>query len=245
MKLLKKLFDKNPLLFTIMWIVTYIILFSVGDALSTLVGIEKIFTLFIGLILSSILFIFINKYKLTNNFGLNKSKTNSKRMLFYIPCIVLLSANLWFGVKLNYSIIETVIYILTMFCVGFLEELIFRGFLFNTLKKDNLKIAILVSSLTFGIGHIVNLFNGSQIDLLSNILQVIYATSAGFMFVMIYQKTDSLIICILTHAIFNGLSAFCVEPSVIEYKILSSIIITLITGFYALYLYKIINKTKE
>ena len=245
MKLLKKLFDKNPLLFTIMWIVTYIILFSVGDALSTSVGIEKIFTLFIGLVLSSILFIFINKYKLTNNFGLNKSKTNAKSMLFYIPCIILLSANLWFGVKLNYSIIETVIYILTMFCVGFLEELIFRGFLFNTLKKDNLKVAILVSSLTFGIGHIVNLFNGSQIDLLSNILQVIYATSAGFMFVMIYQKTDSLIICILTHAIFNGLSAFCVEPSVIEYKILSSIIITLITGFYAIYLYKINNETKE
>ena len=245
MKLLKKLFDKNPLLFTIMWIVTYIILFSVGDALSTSVGIEKIFTLFIGLVLSSILFIFINKYKLTNNFGLNKSKTNAKSMLFYIPCIILLSANLWFGVKLNYSIIETVIYILTMFCVGFLEELIFRGFLFNTLKKDNLKVAILVSSLTFGIGHIVNLFNGSQIDLLSNILQVIYATSAGFMFVMIYQKTDSLIICILTHAIFNGLSAFCVEPSVIEYKILSSLIITLITGLYAIYLYKINNETKE
>ena len=45
------------------------------------------------------------------------------------------------------------------------------------------------------------------------------------MFVMIYQKTDSLIICILTHAIFNGLSAFCVEPSEIEFKILSSLLL--------------------
>ena len=245
MKLLKKLFDKNQLLFTIIWIVVYILLFSLGDMISTTLGIEKIITLPIGLILSIILFIYLKKYKLVHDFGLKKTKINSRHMLFYIPCIILLTTNLWFGIKLNYSIIETIIYILTMFCVGFLEELIFRGFLFNTLKKDNLKIAIIVSSLTFGIGHIVNLFNGSGIDLLSNLLQVLYATSAGFMFVMIYQITDSLIPCIITHALFNGLSAFCIEPNDIEFKILSSIIITLITGFYALYLYKISKKSKQ
>jgi hypothetical protein len=99
--------------------------------------------------------------------------------------------------------------------------------------------AILVSSLTFGIGHIVNLFNGSGAELLPNILQVIYATSAGFVFVMLYHKSNSLIICILVHAIFNSLSAFGVEYDSVELQILTAGILTIITGGYAIYLSKI------
>ena len=46
---------------------------------------------------------------------------------------------LWYGVAMNVSLLETVLYILTMFCVGFLEEMIFRGFLFNAMAKDGIK----------------------------------------------------------------------------------------------------------
>ena len=53
---------------------------------------------------------------------------------------------------------------------------------------------------------------------------------------MLYHKTDSLIICILVHALFNGLSAFNVETNIIEYQVLSSILITVITAGYALHL---------
>lgn len=48
-------------------------------------------------------------------------------MLYYVPILVMLSANLWYGVSLNFSAVETVLYILTMLSVGFLEEVIFRG----------------------------------------------------------------------------------------------------------------------
>lgn len=130
-----------------------------------------------------------------------------------------------------------------MFCVGFLEEIIFRGLLFNTMKKDNIKAAIIVSSITFGIGHIINLINGSGADLLSNILQAIYATSAGFMFVMIYYKSQSLLICILTHQIFNSLSVFGVQTTITQ-DIISCILLTIITGGYALYLIKSLKNDK-
>ena len=113
------------------------------------------------------------------------------------------------------------------------------------MKKDNLKIAILVSSLTFGIGHIVNLFNGSGAELIPSILQVIYATSAGFVFVMLYHKSNSLIICILIHAIFNSLSAFVVNYDAIELHILAASILTIITGGYAIYLSKVKISDKD
>ena len=57
-------------------------------------------------------------------------------------------SSIFFGVKLNYSVPETVFYILSMLCVGFLEEIIFRGFLFVGMAKKSVKSAIIVSSVT-------------------------------------------------------------------------------------------------
>ena len=124
-----------------------------------------------------------------------------------------------------------------MICVGFLEEMIFRGFLFNAMAKDGVKSAIIVSSITFGIGHIVNLINGSGAELLPSLLQIIYAVAIGFAFVMIYCKTKSLVICILTHSIFNSLSIFANEAVITPQKqIVSGVLIAVIAGGYALYI---------
>ena len=239
---MKRLYDKSNIIFSIVLIVIYCVTLSIGDSVSSLIGIEKIISLFIALLFSLIIIIFIYKYKLKEEYGLCNIKVSYKKVLYFIPLIILMSTNLWYGVTMNLSIHETIIYILTMLCVGFLEEIIFRGFLFNAMKKDNLKVAIVVSSITFGIGHIINLINGSGADLINNLLQVVYATSAGFMFVMIYYKTNSLIPFIITHGIFNALSVFSKEIISIEMNILSCAIITLITGLYALYLLFSIKK---
>jgi membrane protease YdiL (CAAX protease family) len=115
--------------------------------------------------------------------------------------------------------------------------MIFRGFLFCAMAKSDIKSAIIVSSVTFGIGHIVNLVNGSGAELSANILQVIYAVAVGFAFVLIYYKTKSLLPCILTHGIFNGLSAFSNEAVMTQQsQIISGILIAIIAGGYAIYI---------
>ena len=158
-------------------------------------------------------------------------------MLYYLPILIMLSANLWYGVTLNCNLPKTILYILTMLCVGFLEELIFRGFLFEAMKKENVTSAILVSSVTFGIGHIINLINGSGAQLVPNLLQVMYATAAGFMFVMLYYRSKSIVICIAAHGIFNAISAFSNEAgSTDEIQIITALLLTAITGSYAIYL---------
>ena len=237
MNVLKKLYDKSKIWFAISWIIAYCVLMSVGDALSASIGIEKSVTLAIGILLSAILQLFLKKNGLFSDYGLCKPKASAKSMLFYIPILVMLTANLWYGVTLNYGVLETVLYILAMFCVGFLEEVIFRGLLFEAMRKDNVKAAIIVSSVTFGIGHIINLINGSGAELLPNLLQVIYATAAGFMFVMMCYKSKCLIGCIVTHGAFNALSVFANEANATaEMRILTAILLTVITGSYTLYL---------
>ena len=237
MNVLKKLYDKSQIWFAVAWIIAYCVLMSVGDALSVSIGMDKSVTLAIGIVLSGIVLLFLKKHGLSRDYGLCAPKASAKSMLFYIPILVMLTANLWYGVTLNYGVLETVLYILAMFCVGFLEEVIFRGLLFEAMRKDNVKAAIIVSSVTFGIGHIINLINGSGAELLPNLLQVIYATAAGFMFVMMYYKSKSLIGCIVAHGAFNALSVFANEANATaEMRILTAILLTVITGSYALYL---------
>ena len=235
--MLKKLYDKSKIWFAVAWIIAYCVLMSVGDSLSAMVGMEKSVTLAVGLLLSAALLLFLKKYALFEAYGLCPSKIPARSMLFYLPVFLMLTANLWYGVTVNSGSLETVLYILSMFCVGFLEEVIFRGLLFNAMRKDSLKAAVIVSSVTFGIGHIINLVNGSGAQLLPNLLQIVYATAAGFMFVMMYLKTDSLIGCIAAHGLFNAISVFADESNVTtEMRILTCALLTVITGTYAVYL---------
>lgn len=235
--MLKKLYEKSQIVFAVAWIIAYVVLASAGDNLSAELGLDKIVTLPILIVLSVILYVFVSKNGLAETYGLCKPQLPAAKMLYYIPLLLLLTANLWYGIAMNMSPLETMLYILAMFCVGFLEELIFRGLLFQAMAKDGVKTAIIVSSVTFGIGHIVNLVNGSGTELLPNLLQVIYAVAVGFAFVMIYCRTKSLMPCIVTHSVFNGLSAFANEADMTTRRqILSGILLAVIAGAYALYL---------
>ena len=235
--MIKKFYDKNELWFSIIWIIAYCVLASMGDNLSDTLGITKVITLPILLLLSVILFLFIKRNNLTEKYGFCRADVAASKMLFYIPVIILLTANMWHGFRLNMSPFESILYILSMLCVGFLEELIFRGLLFNAMLINGKNSAIIVSSVTFGVGHIINLINGSGAELLPNLLQVVYAIAVGFMFVMIYYRTKSLLPCIITHGVFNALSAFVNETGLTsKEQIISCVLITLISGVYALYI---------
>lgn len=235
--MLKKLYEKSQIWFAVAWIIAYVVLASAADNISEDVGIPKIITLPILIALSAILYFFVRRNGLAEKYGLCKSQLPAAKMLFYIPLLILLTANLWYGVRMNQSPLETVLYVLSMFCVGFLEEVIFRGLLFQAMAKDGVKSAIVVSSITFGIGHIVNLINGSGAEILPNLLQVMYAVAIGFAFVMIYCKTKSLVICIITHSVFNGLSAFANEAVMTpQRQMISGVLLAVIGGGYAVYL---------
>jgi len=235
--MLKKLYNKSEIRFAVIWIIAYVVLVSAGDNLSQAFGVSKIVTLPVLVVLSAILFSFVKNNGLTEKYGLCRPQIPGAKMLFYFPLIILITANLWYGVAFNQSAPETLLHILSMFCVGFLEEMIFRGFLFNAMAKDGVKFAIVVSSVTFGAGHIVNLVNGSGAQLLPNLLQVMYATAVGFAFVMIYYKSKSLVPCILTHGIFNGLSAFSNEAAMtVQREILTGVLLAVIAGGYAVYI---------
>jgi membrane protease YdiL (CAAX protease family) len=127
---------------------------------------------------------------------------------WYIPLVILTLGNLWNGFLYQSAPLDGVLYTVKMLGVGFLEELIFRSFLFWAMKKESVKWAVIVSSLTFDMGHIVNLLNGSGMDLTENLVQIVCAAAIGFAYVMVFLRSGSLWPCVLSHGIFNSLSQF-------------------------------------
>jgi membrane protease YdiL (CAAX protease family) len=216
---------------------------SIADELSRQVGIEKVFSVPYLLFLSAIAFIWLRQNGLFKKYGLCKTDIGAKRFLYYIPLVALVSCNFWCGVSKNGTFDEFLMYSMSMVCVGFLEEIIFRGFLFRAMEKDGTRSAIIVSSVTFGIGHIVNLFNGSGATLLSNLCQVVSAIAIGFLFVVIFYRGKSIIPCILAHQFIN-VTSFLANESAIDntVRIIQSIIICIIALAYTAFLLKTLPK---
>ncbi|MBQ6992076.1 MAG: CPBP family intramembrane metalloprotease [Clostridia bacterium] len=231
---MKKLFEKHEVLFCILLIVAYIL---VNSYCMQNFGIEDYRSAIINTIFSIVLIILMIILKRTSYYGIAKV-TNLKAFLYFIPLILIVSVNLWNGVNINNSVSEIIFYILTMINVGFIEEIIFRGFLFKMMEKDNVKRAIIVSAITFGIGHIINLLNGA--DLIPTLMQICYAISIGYLFVIIFYKSKSLIPCIITHCLVNSLSIFNVENTISLY--VSSAFLTIVPLVYAIYINKNIKE---
>lgn len=209
-----KLFQKNEIAFAVVLIVIYVVGSSAMQRVSAAVGIELLAEMIFNAAMSAALLLFIRKNRFAEYLGLRKSEVSAARMLFYIPLILIASAAAFFGMGMEYSPAVSVLRSVMMICVGFLEEVIFRGFLFRGIAKENLTRAVVISSLTFAIGHFVNLLNGS--DLIGNTEQVIYAIAVGFLMVFIFMRTSSLLACIAFHALNNCMTAFATGKRLID-----------------------------
>lgn len=110
--------------------------------------------------------------------------------------------------------------ILSTIFTGLLEELLGRGLVIALLiiyylkaNKGNIELkAVIVSSLIFGLVHLLNIFE--KPDSLGVIMgQVIYATFIGIGFAACYLKTKSLLPLILIHIGINLMSFLTSDPN--------------------------------
>ena len=233
-----KLYEKSETGFVILWIVAYVILTSLADRLSESIGIAKSLTAALHLAMALVLFFWIRNNGLSCKYGFCRSRLPAKCFLFYIPLAVIASASLWSGTGPGIGFPETLLFVISMCCVGFLEEVIFRGLLFRAMEKDNVNTVVIVSALTFGLGHIVNLFNGSRQGMISTVIQIVFAILVGFVLVPIYLHSGSLIPCIVFHSVNNAVSVFGAEGAM-DPKLktaLNIVLIVVVLGGYLIYL---------
>ena len=227
---MKKIFEKHETLCCILLIVLYVV---INSYCMQNFGLEDYRSTIINTVFSVAVLALIISLKRVAYYGLVKV-TDAKKYLYFIPLLLIVSVNLWNGLNINHTPEKIIFYMLSMVNIGFLEEIIFRGFLFKMMAKDNLKSAIIVSSITFGLGHIVNLLNGA--DLVPTLMQICYAVALGYLFVIIFYKSKSLVPCIAAHIVIDVLSVFNVENSLSVYII--PVFLIVVSVGYAIYINK-------
>lgn len=232
--------------FTLVWIGIYCILQSLANPLNQMIRIENFASAIFCIIQTIVLFSFMQKNRLLKKYGLCKPSVSARRFLYYIPLFVLTTSNLWNGAAVNCTWFETVCHICLMLCVGFIEEVLFRGFLSQAIAKDNVKTTIIISSITFGIGHLLNIINGSGMELAENLFQAVGATAFGLLFVMLFYRSGSLLPCIISHSAINILSAFADRTDLTAGKRIACLLIEfIIITIYLLVLTKTLPKNRR
>lgn len=104
---MKKLYEKNQLTFALLWIVVYCVLQSLANPLNKWIGIEYSASAAFCILQAIILFAFIRKNHLQKRYGFCRSSVSASRFLYYVPLFILASGNLWNGVAVNYTPVET------------------------------------------------------------------------------------------------------------------------------------------
>lgn len=229
---MRKLYTEKPVLFAVLWIVLYCVVLApirgrFGDgSLQMLLALSAF---------SMALILFVNAGKLQGELGLDRWLQNGKGLIWLIPLWVLSTGNVWDGFSLRYGGIDLVIAILSFLLIGFAEEMIFRGFLFNgMLKTGKAAPAIIVSAVTFGMGHIVNLLTGQ--GTFDTLLQMVFAVAWGFLLTYAYYKGGSLLPCILIHGVIDALSVLGRDTVVGDTVYIVATVLTALV--YCLYLSK-------
>lgn len=172
------------------------------------------FTLMVNFVIIGIISYFVLKYLCPNwELGLKKDgfvKGFKKYGLAGIIVAIIGFIAFYVGLKpfdLQPSIfkvlIEGIIYYIG---VAIIEELYVRGLLLNFIEKlfDKIKnktiIAIVLSSVIFGLGHIFGVLNQPILVIIS---KVIWTIGLGMYFGTIYKKTNNLWVPIILHFLIN------------------------------------------
>lgn len=254
---MKKLYDKHQVAFALVWIVLYVVLMNLAlqfcggfDDLAGKTLWQVLIPVLCILALAVASTLWILKNGLAEVFGLCRFRGTGKSFLWFLPLILMSCINLKNGLAILAPLPVAILMAVNLALGGYVEEVIFRGFLFRAMAKDNLRSAIIVSAVTFGAGHIVNLANTA--DTLSVLLQVCYAIVIGFLYTIIVWKGGSLWPCILSHMFVNATSVFSPENGPFYDLVFaifgsaatelvqacSAVLIIFISGGYALWLYK-------
>lgn len=255
--MMKKLYEKSEVTFALVWIGLYVAVMNAAlqfcGGFDDLAGktVEQVAVPVVCiLLLAAGCTVWIVRHGLTEKFGLCRFRGDLKAFLWFVPLIIMSGINLKNGLTLTAPLAVTLLMMVNKAAAGYVEEIIFRGFLFRSMAKDDLKSAIVVSAVTFGAGHIVNLANTA--DTLGVILQVCYAVVIGFLYTIIVYRGGSLWPCVASHMFVNGSSVFAREEGLFTelvatvfgqaeaelVQICSAVLIIVISGTYAIWLWK-------
>lgn len=203
---------------------------------------------------SIILILLLTKLGFKKQGGLTTPPYKWKDLWVIWPLIALTIINFDSSLKIDTAKPVTILlYTLTYLSTGIFEEVLLRGVVLSVLlnkwraTKKGIYLSVVVSSVLFGIPHIVN-FIQNRMSLGATITNIVFATFLGVCFSACYLRNKSLWPVIIIHAAFDLVGSIkeiavgggieTISAPITLESALSSIIITLPLFLYGLYILK-------
>ena len=127
--------------------------------------------------------------------------------LFAVLMIIGIIASFASGNIFSNSVTYVLVAAVAMACVGFTEEILFRGIVLRGARGSGYSETkvMLIVAVSFGVWHLANVVLGSP--LFAVLVQVIQASIVGGAFYMIFRKSGLLIVPMILHA-FHDFALF-------------------------------------
>jgi membrane protease YdiL (CAAX protease family) len=149
--------------------------------------------------------------------------------LFAVPVVVVAL------VGITVTPAQAAAYVALAVCVGFSEEIWFRGLLLASLRRLGTRKAIIGGSTVFGALHLTNFFAGLPPLYLG--LQFVFACLVGFVLAELVAITGSLWLLIGWHAVYD-LAAFSTGEDLTPAALVGLAVATAILAAYAFWLWR-------
>lgn len=237
---MRKLQSRSPVWHAVAWIGIYVLAVNIGDWLSDVIGQPNSATVALLAALSLWLILYLRRNGWLRYYGLGPvARRDFNSTLLYIPLVVIAVMQYTKGLRGDLDLTAVLLIIALMICVGFLEELIFRGMLFRGIQRtSNLTRAIVISGVTFGIGHIVNLARG--MTGLNQIIQIGFGVVLGIVLALLFAVTKTIVPLIAFHALLNISGNLTVSNPESESLMLAAT--TVMCAGYAAYLVSVLRR---
>ncbi len=108
------------------------------------------------------------------------------------------------SIPLGSALAVYAIYVIIWAPIG--EELFYRGYLYSALRRRGYLTAALVSSLLFGVRHMTHFVGLPSYPLVAGLSWAIFAFGFGLIECYLYERTESLLLCMILHLTTNLLS---------------------------------------
>ncbi len=174
-----------------------------------------------------------------------KNPTTWRKYLAYLPLLFLPIVVVVISGFKSASSSTVIWFALYTLMVGFAEEGLLRGVVLRAMLPSGVTRAVLVSSLIFGLAHLINIWQGHSASTV--IIQIIYVTLLGIGFAGARLYTGTIWPAIVIHALidfvdFASRGFVLTLPQTIT---LTGVIFTIvITSLYALYGWWLLRRTK-
>jgi hypothetical protein len=155
--------------------------------------------LIVELVLAALAVVLLTAMRSWTTVGFRALPRLSDLRLYWIPLLPVLPVVVSASVGMSRLRFEEVLFFVILAClIGFVEEAFFRGLLLQALAPRGLWKAAVLSSIIFGVLHLLNLLFGA--DPAATLIQTVYATAMGFGFAAVTLRTGSLWPLVAIHA---------------------------------------------